>query len=665
MKRIASFIICASLVLNLASVTVFAKEGDSARLEAVLNMIKPRIPDTSGFTEFDSGIQTEDGTALYSFSWSNSSGKNMYVTATESGIIVQYGFYETIRNEAPIPGFDRISTEEAVKRTAALVDALNPSLVGKLEIEESGYTADFYSNRIYLNVVHKENGISVRGDTGRVAVDINAERILSFRINYTENLKYESTDRIISETEAKRAFEEKLGLSLSYRIYKNRLNRSVKVFPAYTAENKNTYIDALSGNAVLAETYLNFFGSVNDMASSSAGGADYKLSDAELKALENISGILTEAESVELLRSDKLLGITSEYKVIESSLRKDAYSDSSYIRAIVFASEEASIYVEINAASGEILEYLNFRDEAAEKKLPKEKLKAAADKAFELLAPEKYGEYVANETEDDENGCFTYTRYVNGVLVSGDTATVELKTSDASLEAYRINYTNADFPSVASVLEHKTVCERYFENTQYEPEYIPQKSDESLKNTDIAILVYAETDENVIIDAFSGNRINLNGTAYTDDGYYGEYTDIEGHYAEKEISALKRFQIGFEGKEFKPDALISQSEFIELANSAGLGSLSISDLKTPPANTLTRIEAARLICCVLEIEKYAAIEEIYNCRFDDVTEGKGYVSVLWGLGIINGTAKDKFSPNDGLTRAQAAILIYNTMESYL
>ena len=186
-----------------------------------------------------------------------------------------------------------------------------------------------------------------------------------------------------------------------------------------------------------------------------------------------------------------------------------------------------------------------------------------------------------------------------------------------------------------------------------------------LTQPDTTALVYAAEDTGVIIDAFRGERINGDGTTYQKTEKWTKYTDVAGHYAEKEIMALYRFGIGFKSEKFDPDKEISQKEFIEFANQGFGNALSIHNLHSPAANILTRIEAARLICCALGIEKFGEIDKIYACPFKDIKEGKGYATLLWGLDIVNGTTKDTFSPNDGLTRGQAAILIYNAMQNVL
>ena len=80
-----------------------------------------------------------------------------------------------------------------------------------------------------------------------------------------------------------------------------------------------------------------------------------------------------------------------------------------------------------------------------------------------------------------------------------------------------------------------------------------------------------------------------------------------------------------------------------------------------PDLPVSRINAAKIICRALDAEKYAKIDKMFACPFYDVTEGKGYATLLWGMNIINGTSASTYSPNDSLTRAQAAVILYNTM----
>ncbi len=672
MQRFLSILICILLIFNLFIPMAFAAENENKMLEKVLADVKTRIPDTTVFPEFDSNIRTENGKVIYSFSWGGEAHRSMYLSALESGIIVEYGFFEEIRNEAPPKGFDRIHTEEAIRRTQVLLNKLNPAIAGKLFVEAYEGPESFSADALYFKVIHKEGGVPVQGDTGRVTVDVNAEKITSFRTTYTENLKYVSPYDILSGDAAKSAFAKELGLTLGYRTFKDYQKREIKVFTTYSDENGTTFLDANTGKATEIQLYNDLFFTKNEAMSDSvtgSGGSGGNFSEAEIKELENISGILSANAAEKLLRSNQVLNITGDYAVEETGLRKVVYRENSYIRTLVFRATKPGksgfIHIDIDAVTGEILSYSNFSsDTASGKTLTASQLKAQADKIFGTLGREKAAEFRPNE-KSGADGYFTYTRYVNDIPVFGDTVSVEVNTDTGVLLSYRMSYTEADFPELSKVITHETACEKFFENTTYNPIFIPQKTDTTLKNPDTTTLVFTTDVSGILIDAENGNRVTDQGTVYEKTEDFEQYTDITGHYAEEKILALHRFGIGFKGDKFYPDRYISQAEFLELAGLAIGNVLSVSDLTSIPHNVLTRIEATRLICRALKIDKYAEIEGIYNCPFEDVKSGKGYVSLLWGLGIINGTSKTKFSPDDGMTRAQAAIILYNTMKNTL
>lgn len=666
-KRMFAIIICIVFVFNLCNIFAFAAANDTAKLEKVLASVKTRIPDTSVFTEFDSETRNENGRIVYSFSWNDDNDRRMYVSALESGVIVDYGFREIIRNEEPPKGFDRIPTEEAIRRTQSMVNNLNPQIAGKVFVEAYNFAEDFNSDRFNFRLVHKEGGVPVKNDMGRVVVDIDAKKIASFNLNYTEGLKYVTPHNILSRDKAKQAFENEIGMTLAYHIYKDYEKRAIKVFPAYSDRTSNVFIDANTGKAVEVDLYSDLYLMSGNASAEKfdESSRDELYSEAELKELENLDNLISASEAEKLLRSNKLLKISGDFVVEETVLQKDIYQKDKYTRNILFGRTNSKGYecinVCIDAKTGEVLGFSDFTSEETAKKYTNSQLKAEADRIFKELAPEKFDEYIFNE-DMDSNGYFCYVRHINGIPVLGDTVSIELNQSNADLMSYRMNYTVADFPLIDKAISHSEACNALFENTDYNPTYIPQKTDKDLKCPDTTVLVYATEESGIIIDAYTGQRITVLGTVYNSEDEFEEYTDITGHYVEEKIRALHRFGIGFAGELFKPEQKISQAEFLKLCEQAFGGVLSISDLKSPAANILTRIEAARLVCKILNLDKLAEIEKIYKCPFKDVEEGKGYVSLLWGLEIVSGTDKDKFSPNDGLSRAQAASLIYNTMD---
>ncbi|MBQ3573217.1 MAG: S-layer homology domain-containing protein, partial [Clostridia bacterium] len=82
-----------------------------------------------------------------------------------------------------------------------------------------------------------------------------------------------------------------------------------------------------------------------------------------------------------------------------------------------------------------------------------------------------------------------------------------------------------------------------------------------------------------------------------------------------------------------------------------------------PDKTASRIDGPVYIIRALGFREIAELDNIYNCTFKDAdkipTEKTGYAAIAYGLKIISGDENGCFNPNDKLTRADAAIMIYN------
>ncbi len=690
MKRFISVLLCIFLIMSLISASGLAASSSST--EKVLLAIRPRIPDTSVYEEFSSSVTSENGKTVYNFNWSSTKDgnyKGMYVSALESGIITGFGVNngKSDNAENTPSGFDRIPIKEALARTKELIDKLNPSISSNLTLTADDSVEQFDAKNHTFTITHTESGIPVYGDRGRVTTDINAENITSFTLSYTEKLTYPSAINIIDLSTAKKAFAEKIGLDLYYKIRQDTKKNTVEIYPVYSPKADDIYINAQTGEAEkiipVSDSYLIKNESMSDSAAGS--GANTDLTPAELKELQNLKKLLSRTDAENHLRSIKPLGISKDYTLEEFTTRKLSATEELYGHALVFCSKNEErgnyIFVDINAESGEVLSFSNFAPNTSEVSKPEE-ITAFQSEVFETLAPDKYTEYTLRNTQN-RNNYFVYDRYVNGIRVEGNTVSIEVN-PDKTLASYRISYTNAEFPTTSRFVSNDIVCKNLFDSAAYSLVYIPQKSSDELKQPDFAALIYTLDDLNIYFDAYIGNRINADGTEYVTSNIRNEYTDISGHYAEAQIKALRRFGIGFDRTDFLPDKPCLQKDFIILLAGAfgGHPQLMISrDTKADdyyttakrlgiikedevsPDSSVSRIQAAKFICRALKIEKYAQLENIFNCPFADVTSDKGYVTMLWGMGIVNGTGKNTFSPDTELTRGQTAILIYNAMNN--
>lgn len=166
------------------------------------------------------------------------------------------------------------------------------------------------------------------------------------------------------------------------------------------------------------------------------------------------------------------------------------------------------------------------------------------------------------------------------------------------------------------------------------------------------------------------------------------YTDIEGHWAAKQIEAWSNYGVisGYNG-EFSPNRSITRGEFAVVLNRLmayqKTGANTFSDLpekfytdsilklnkagvmqgydgKISPEASLTREEAAVMICRTLGI----AQEDVATRSFadDNTVSGwaKPYVNALVNAKLLNG-ADGKLNPKNTITRAEVVTILDNAV----
>ncbi|HPZ05809.1 MAG TPA: S-layer homology domain-containing protein, partial [Clostridiales bacterium] len=191
-------------------------------------------------------------------------------------------------------------------------------------------------------------------------------------------------------------------------------------------------------------------------------------------------------------------------------------------------------------------------------------------------------------------------------------------------------------------------------------------------------------DKPLYIDANNGNIVYRDGSEYVEPKKVS-YKDIEGHFAQKQISVLADFGIYLDGDEFRPNDAITQKDFLTLLSRTLsyygpiiTGSSSqkeidefyaylvregiIRESEIAPDSTVAREEAVKYIIRALKYDKVAEIRGIFNINFMDgdsiSPELYGYVAIASGLGIVNGNGAN-FMPKKNTTRGEAAVMIYN------
>lgn len=689
MKKLTAVLLALTLLVP-AAWPVMA-DGDSAQMEQVLRSVKERIGATDAFETFESRIVNYDGRTRYAFDWSTDGDdtyKYMSVEAYPSGIITNYYYYDdSSRSYDERASINKPSSAEILPHAQELVNQLNPQLAGELRVFSNSAAESLYEKEFSFGVARYYNGLPVYGNTGYVRLDAAGERILNFSIDYSEDLEFETAEGAVTPQQAQQAFAEQLGMELVYRMEYDGKTRSV--YAAYVPkDHPYTYIHALTGEAVtvLPDDYVSIAksgsggGSLEQAADATANSS--RLTAVEINELESIAGLQPMESLRQKLSENGVVEIPDTMELTRYSFSKDPYEEKYYYN-FTFNSKEGEPYRHVSAtmdaATGEIYSlYTNESGEGENAGLSKEQMKAIADEAASALTGEKFEEY--EYRTGDEDPYFCYVRKVNGIPFMDDTIDVHIDAATGAVCSYSRSYSQVDFPALDAAIGLDAAMEKLFEQVGYSVCYMPTRSSESVKLADRAIPVYMLDDTKTgKIDAFTGALLGYDSKPYVDETPV-EYTDIAGHYAEAQIKKLAQYGIRFDGTQFKPDEQIMQKDYIALLvatlaryNMPVIASESdgsetyqiaknngiITDEEINPEQIVTREWAAEFIIRAMGIAEYANLSGIYIPQFTDVSEHVGAISILSAMGVVNGDGNGLFNPKGALTRADAAILIYN------
>lgn len=697
MKKLLSIILAGAFMMS-AAAPVFAE--DTSETERVLKIVKTRVEDTAQYGEFRSNRNENDGKVSYDFSWEQEyedGYKSLFVSATPSGIITSYykneSDYEYDGNKIRRPKLKKLSSAEALEKAKELVKKLDPDIYPSLVIKQYNEQEDIFQNGFSFMIERQENGIPVYGNEGNVSLNSDATAIESFYITYDEGISFNGTDGVIGEEKAWESFAKDPGLEARYVTdYSDGQANGIQL--VYSTDfGYDHYIDAKTGASKEA-WYRRYFGNDRGMGAESeeksmaaemaADNEDVVLSDIEQSEIDKIDGLLSKEEAEEAVRSIKILDLDDREELIRIYLyRNDNKDNFFYNMHFLLKNDESfkSSYVCINARTGELLTFSSSDDTSAPLKTDgsKEQINAYIADAIDAISPAHFDEYKEEVYPDDETGT-TYKRYVNGIVFFDDYIGISVSPESGKVTYYSYNYTDTEFPSTDGMISKEEALNAFKKYNNMSLAYYPAVSEgkeKTAKDAEFYALGYSIDNAYIDLDAKTGKPIE----DYSAEEKTMEYTDISGHYAENAIKTLAKYGIGFDTKEFKPNDLITQGEFLALVESTFVFSSSIilnkdfeydyyyktakrrgiikNTSAENPDQPVSRSDAAVMMVRTMGLEEVALLSDIYRCPFDDVKNNIGYISILGGMKVFNGDENNHFNPDKMLSRADAIILIYN------
>ncbi len=703
-------------------VNVFA--ADDNGLQDAVKTVKSKITIPSSYTEFNYRNGTEGDRKIWTLDWNSKEDVgSISVSVDDKGNILRY--YNSIPNNNTYKKkLPKVSKQDARIKAENFIKKMNADLLNQITYFENtqqnimGNTYSFHFLRLVNGIKYPENHIFVE-------VNFETGDIQSYSLNWTEGLNFPSKDKVISLEKAKSAYVEKLGLRLTYS-YKTE-DKKILTYPVYSPLYNNSFVDAITGEKVDIFTDGIYFGGYGDAdyllsktfneSSKGDSGRDVPLTPDEIKAIEEVSKLISKEDMEKKLRGLIVLGLSNDFTVTSTSLDKDWTNPESFVWNFYFAKDSKdtktgpeTVNVSADAKTGEIKNFwISSRsNENDDVKYDKDASKAEVEEFLKEIQSDKFKqtEYqeifqqpvypLANNEEKPREYTFKYTRKVNGIFFPSNSISVGFDAVKGKITNYNMNWFDTTFQPVDKVIALDKMYEALFSELglelQYKSDYTnPYDMKLSIvqdKKPGIKLVYTLKNDKPAIFDAFTGVILNSDGKPFKEVKPV-DYKDIKGHFAEKYIKILAEYGIALEGDEFNPDKSILQKDFVKIlcsildysegmfdaSNDAGqidqmykylINQGVIKAEEKAPDSFVTRENSVKYIIRSLKYDKVADLKGIFNCTFKDKdmisADLIGYVVIADGLNIIKGGG-GYFNPKRELTRAEAMIEAYNYLQN--
>lgn len=673
----------------------------------VLEKVKTKLGIGNEFDEFTYNFSEDvNENAWWSFDWSMKDGsKYAYAVADKSGHVYSYVVNSNIigNNELLIPAYTR---EELIPSVLEWVNKAEPETTGKLKYSSASYSR--YDGTYSIGFIRTENGIDMPDNGVRVRVSSVDGTVSAFSANWEYKVKLTAPENLISEETAKEKLGTKLGMDLEYRLGWDE-EGNAKVFLAYSPDRSYLAVNAKSGKLYTSKNYSAAEWADEEKEMTAADNAAMAvdggrgLSDVELARIDEIDGIISSDEAVELILNNPYLYSEDVSYATQAQLYQndDGYFWNIYLndeRPYDYDNDDyskvswyrSSISASIDAKTGEILSYYaSVRDlyDYSEEELATLKInytKKQCIKNFEEFVNSQNAGRLAETKRSDMSKAFpiaydektnkysysgysmNYVRMHENIPFSANSISGSVEGITGRVASYNVNWSEVEFPSSADIISEKDAFNAFigFSNFDKVYELVTVYSEDYSKKTTKSRLVYrVNAGYSDYVDAVSGKHVNYSGQEYAEPAGDYAYTDIEGSKYERTIRLLADMGIGFEGSEFKPEQVITVNEFNNLLSGTRYYWYS-SDEKELSDDELTRENAAAQIISFYGLETLAAMD-IFKTGFDDEAsisaDRLGAVALVKGMKFMKAAKGNSFKPAQKVTRGEAAEIIMNVM----
>ena len=677
-KCLCILIIVAILVPN---ILVSADTAASKQVEDILVLVKEKVRIPKELTEFSSYTSSRNEKGTFTFLWQDKDGKaHIEITADDKGRIFDYyAFDSTLKTDKKITV---LSKQDIIDFAEKFLRETVPEAFADtndcLAFDENSWNV---SNLNY-NLTYKrmKNGIEVKDNYASIRIAVYDD--VAYVRNMNLNIKFDAefVDDFDEEFDYIEKYKEKFPIELIYKSDYRPLKdgEEDKAVLVYRYKNNDAgYILASDGEIAKEDTFDEIFAgggnSLNMGVTEDATLRKETLTEAELSELSKIEDLISKEDAEKILKKLPYVGLDSSLRLISFDIKKN---NDRYELSLSYENEKQDKFLSATL-DGKMKEILNLYqrlpiDSEKNTELSESQKNQAKTKIekFLKLASAKTNEF-QEESFDTYDSAVNYRldRYVNDTRYIDNSISVRFDAKNDKILNYRLHFDdNKSFPEAEKIVEKEDAHNKLLEIANLDKIYV--HTDGKYK------LCFGVKNNNTEIDAFTGEKYQSYKTSEN-----FEYSDITGHWAEDAINKLSEVQIGFDGEKFTPDDAIKQSDLLKLF-AAGTRHKSylefeseelykilideeiISGSEKNPDSAVKREDAFVFMIRLQGLGKVAKLNEIFKVTYADqellTKEKTGYAAILTGMNIICGNG-GKLRPQDNITRAEAAVMLYNYM----
>lgn len=674
-------------------------KSEKERLTEVTKKVKEQISIPSEYSEFSYYIYSgysSSAKETISLSWSYpDSSRTIRINSDFSGRITEYAL-DKANQGTFTPKYKKDSLR--LKADAFLKNTF-PSLYESLSYQASDFLGSYWGE-YQFSYRRTEHSIPMPEHTVTVNMNYDTGEVCSFRANWDYDVTIPPADTKFSEQDAAKLIEKNLTMDLSYQtLYKMDGGKNIaeKAYLVYSPDKSYLSVDAKTGAVYDSKSVQseNFSNQMKEDSAVGEGRSTAGLTQNEIDKIEEIAGILSKEKAINTIKGNKYLLLDKNLTETTARLyqNKDNPGKPSYAWSISFQSSKdydfaknggtyaPYAYASLDAKTGQLISFNSSvsSDQAEDSwesslKYTKEECRKIFETFTAETLPDYYKQTVYAEPENDyvigydkaQKPVYGGYRFQNNRVhqnIPYPDNSISAAIDTVTGKVYSFDYTWNDaisFEAPDKILSPKQAFAQYISKDGFDLIY----EISALSGKNHVRLVYNTNINPRYISPFTGEQLNYDGSTYKPKDNY-LYSDISDSDARESIGFLSDMGCGFSGGTFQPEKAITRAELLKFLEALNLAGGSQTDSFRNSADTLTRMEAAKLSIQLLHLEKAAKIENIYSITFLDSDKiakpDMGFAALAAGFGLLKPNEENFFRPDGVLTRAEAANMVLSIL----